>query len=177
MSTKNDYSADEWMAISAAPAAAGLAITLFDFSGTVRNAEDEDMDTVAKTVTRALVDAPEIVRVVAELLSGSSQPALPALPAGDRLHTREALISIVRMAVHAIEMKSPAEVEAFKAWLASVAAKVCHATSRGRGRTHVSCDQQDTINRLAEVLAVTVVSTRRKRGPFPSEKSLARNMS
>lgn len=175
MSTQNDYSADEWEAISAAPAAAGLAITLFDVGGSGKDAED--METVARTVTRALVDAPEIVRVVAELLSGSSRPALRALPAGDRVHTREALIATVRRAVHAIETKSPAEAEAFKAWLASVAAKACHATSPGRGQTQVGRDLQDTIDRLAEVLAVTILSTRRKRGPFPSEKSLARNIS
>jgi hypothetical protein len=35
MSTKTDYSAEEWKAISGAPVAAGLLITLSDPSGAV----------------------------------------------------------------------------------------------------------------------------------------------
>ena len=152
MSTMKDYSADEWKAISAAPTAAGLAISLSNAADTTGGVDDTAL--ISQAITRAVVNAPEIVRVVAGLASGS-RPELPTFPAGDRVRARLELIATVKKAVRAIEMKSPAEAEAFKAWLASVAAKVCHATSPDSGRTQVSLGQQDTIDRLAEVLAVS----------------------
>jgi hypothetical protein len=161
MSTMNDYSAAEWKAISAAPAAAALAIILSDFGRST--ADGEDTTVVAKAITRKLVSAPEIVRAVAERFRGGDRPELPPLREGDHVHGTEALIATVRIAVRAIEMKSPSEVEGFKAWLASVAAQVCHATSPGGGGTQVSHDRQDTIDRLAEILAVAgSVTPRRK---------------
>jgi hypothetical protein len=147
-----DYNADEWKAISAAPAAAGLAISLSNAGETTGGVDETAL--ISEAITRAFVNAPEIVRIVAEL-SKESRPELPTLPAGDRAHARLELIATVRKAVRAIEMKSPAEAEPFKTWLASVAAKVCHATSPDGGRTQVSRGQQDTIDRLAEVLAVS----------------------
>jgi hypothetical protein len=64
------------------------------------------------------------------------------------------LIGTVRIAVHAIEMRSPTEVEPYKAWLASVAARVCHATKPSAGRIQATRDEQDTIDRLSAVLGV-----------------------
>jgi hypothetical protein len=152
MSTMNDYSAAEWQAISTAPAAVGLAMTLSDFAGGIGDADETTV--LATAITRELLNAPEIVRAVAERFSGGGRPELPVLQEDDQVHSSEALIATIRNAVRAIETKSPTEVEGFKAWLASVAAKVCHATSPGGGGTQVSHERQEMIDRLTEVLAV-----------------------
>jgi hypothetical protein len=153
MSTRSDYSADEWKAISTAPAAAGLALTLSDVDGASEAAADSMA--VGRAITRSAIgDAPAIVRMLAESVRrGAGQPQLPDMAAGDRARSKDALIGTVRQAVRAIELKSPMEAEPFKAWLASVAAKVCHATNPGAG-AQVSRDRQDTIDRLADVLGV-----------------------
>ncbi len=155
MSTRNDYSADEWKAISAAPTAAGLVFVLSDVRGEIGATPDTPV--VASAIVQSTWSgAPEIVTVLIEnVKSGTGGPDLPELPRSDRAHAKEALIGTVRTAVGAIQRKSPAEAELFKAWLASVAARVCHASQpRGAG-THVSRDKQDTIDRLAVVLGVS----------------------
>jgi hypothetical protein len=172
MSTMNDYSAAEWTAISTAPGAVGLALTLSDFGRSTADADETTMP--ARAITGELLKAPEIVRAVAERFSAGGRPEPPVLQEDKPVHSREALIATVRSAVRAIEMKSPTEVEAFKAWLASFAAKLCHATGPGGGGTQVSHERQQTIDRLAEVLAVAWQSrgpARKKGGP--SESPLA----
>ena len=158
MSTKTDYSVDEWKAISGAPVAAGLFITLSDPSGPVGIAKEALA--VGKAITdSAAGDAPEIVKSLAEIVkSGAGRPELPDVPAGDRAKTKDALIGAIRAAVGAIERKSPGEVEAYKTWLASVAAKVSQASKEGGfvgiGGTRVSSDEQQALNQLADILGV-----------------------
>jgi hypothetical protein len=163
MSTRNDYSADEWKLIAAAPAAAGLAITLSDRTRVVGSADGATV--VGNAIARsALGDAPEIVKVLAtRVKSQNGRADLPEMPVGSRTQTRDALIAIVRRAVRAVETISPAEVEPFKTWLASVAAKVFHSAEVARlaanGGSPITRNAQDTITRLAEVLG-----SRRGRG-------------
>ena len=58
MSKKTDYSPEEWKAISGAPVAAGLFITLSDASGPVGIAKEAMA--VGKAITESAVgDAPE----------------------------------------------------------------------------------------------------------------------
>jgi hypothetical protein len=158
MSTKTDYSADEWKAISAAPVAAGLFITLSDASGPIGIAKEAIA--VGKAITEAAQgDAPEIVKSLAESVrTGGGRPELPDLTTGDRAQTKDAVIGAIRKAVGAVERQSPNEVEAYKTWLAAVAAKVAHASKEGGflgiGGTLVSRDEQEALNQLANVLAV-----------------------
>jgi hypothetical protein len=157
MSTRNDYSAEEWRAISAAPMAAGLALA---FSGHRRPFPvEEGAADVGRAISRSTFgDAPEIARVLAELVKMRGDRAtLPVLPNGNRAQSKHTLIAIVGSAVRAVETKSPGEVEPFKTWLASVAAKVLH-TAKDVGvpalnDTPIERDEQDTIQRLARVLA------------------------
>src|SRR5262245_48045159 len=104
MSTKNDYSTEEWKAISAAPVAAGLFITLSDASGPVGIAKEAIA--VGKAITdSAQGDAPEIVKSLAAMVkSGGERPELPDVPTGDRAQTKDALIGAIRTAVGAVEI-------------------------------------------------------------------------
>ena len=158
MSTRTDYSAEEWKAISAAPVAAGLLVTLADPSGPVGIAKEAMA--VGKAITQSeLGDAPEIVKALAEAVkSGGGRPELPDVPTGDRAETKNALIAAIKTAVRTVESKSPGEVEAYKKWLASVAAKVSQASKEGGflgvGGTLVSADEEGALKQLADVLGV-----------------------
>jgi hypothetical protein len=168
MSNKTHSSAEEWYAISVAPVAAGLVITLFDASGPAGIAKEALA--VAKAIARsASGDAPEIVKALAEnVRTGGGRPELPVVPSGDRTQTKTALIGAIRTAVGAVETKSPGEVEAYKTWLASVAAKVAQASREGGflgiGGTLVSTDEQDALNQLADVLGVSARERRHREG-------------
>ena len=161
MSTKNDYSSEEWKAISGAPAAAGLFITLADANGPVGIAKE------ALAVRNAIVDAarddaPEIIKALAETAKsgGGERPELPEVPKGDTAKVRVALIRTIKTAVDAVERKSPGEVDAYRTWLASVAKKVAQAAKEGGflgiGGTLVSGDEQEALDQLADVLGVDI---------------------
>jgi hypothetical protein len=159
MSTKSDYSAEEWKAISAAPVVAGLLITLSDASGPVGIAKEAMA--VSQTITEsASGDAPEIVKALAEhVTSGGGRPELPDVPKNDRAQMKDGLLRIIKTAVAAVETKSPAEAAAFKTWLVSVATKVAQASKEGGflgiGGTQVSTDEQEALRQLALTLGVS----------------------
>jgi hypothetical protein len=158
MSTKADYSAEEWKAISGAPVAAGLFITLSDASGPLGIAKE------AMAVGRAITESaesnsPDIVKAVAaSVKENGGRPELPDVPRGTREQTKEALIALLRSAAGAIDAKSPAEGAAFRTWLASVATNVARASKEGGflgfGGTVVSSDEQQALDQLAGVLGV-----------------------
>ena len=157
MSTKNDYSAEEWKAITGAPVAAGMFVSLSDASGPIGIAKE------ALAVGRAIAnsaggDAPEIVKSLAESVrAGGGRPELPNVPTGDRARTKDALIGTLKTAVDAVERKSPSEAPGYKSWLTSVATKVSEASREGGflgiGGTDVSPSEEEALNKLAEVLS------------------------
>jgi len=156
MSTKNDYSAEEWKAIASAPVAAGLLITLSDTSGPVGIAKE------AMAVGRAITDAaqgqePEIVKSIAMSLKDNGRPESPNVPMmGSRAESKMALTSTIRNAVDAVERHSPAEAQPYKTWLAAVARKVAEASKEGGflgiGGTLVSAKEEEALKELDEVL-------------------------
>src|SRR5262245_34366043 len=131
MSTRTDYSDAEWKAIISAPVAAGLLITLSDASGPLGITKE------AMAVGKAIADSasgevPEVVKAIAETAKAAgSRPELPDVPSGDRAKTKEALVGLIKSAVNAVQAKSPAEAQGYKAWLASVATKVAQASKEG----------------------------------------------
>jgi hypothetical protein len=159
MSTKADYTAEEWKAISGAPVATGLLVTLADASGPVGIAK-EAMAVGKAIIQSASGEAPEIVRTLAETVkSGEVRPELPDIPKGDRTQTKNALIGLVKTAVRTVETKSPGEVEGFKAWLVSVAAKVAQASKEGGflgfGGTLVSGEEEEALEHLNSLLGIS----------------------
>jgi hypothetical protein len=158
MSKKLDYAETEWKAISSAPVAAGLLITLADASGPAGIAKEALA--VGKAISdSALGNTPEVVKALAESVkSGGGRPPLPDVPMGDRAKTREALIGVIKTAVGALQKKSPGEVNSYKAWLASVAIKVAQASKAGgflgMGGTEVSRNERAALAQLAGILGV-----------------------
>jgi hypothetical protein len=159
MSKKTDYSAEEWKAISGAPVAAGLLITLADASDPVGIAKQALA--VGKALARSSTsgNAPEIVKSIAEnVKSAGGRPDLLDVLTGDRAQTNDVLIGAIKTAVRAVECKSPGEAEAYKAWLASIAAAASRASKEagflGLAGPMVSNDEEEAIQRLADALRV-----------------------
>jgi hypothetical protein len=158
MSKKNDYTSEEWKAISSAPMAAGLLVTLSDASGPVGIAKEAYA--AGKAITdSARGDAPEIVKALAESVkSGGGRPELPVVPTGDRAQMKVALIGTINTAVGAVERKSPGEADGYKRWLASVAENVSQASKEGGflgiGGTQVSREEQEALDQLNDLLGV-----------------------
>jgi hypothetical protein len=156
MSTKNDYSPEEWKAITGAPVAAGMFVALSDTSGLVGMAKEALA--VGKAIAEsARGDAPEVVKSLADSVkAGGGRPEMPSVPTGDPAKTRDALIGTLKTAVGAVERKSPSEATAYKTWLTNVATKVSEASREGgflgMGGTTVSSAEQDALNQLSEVL-------------------------
>jgi hypothetical protein len=159
MSTKNDYSADQWKAISGAPVAAGLYITLSDASGPIGIAKEAMA--VGKAITEsASGNAPDIVKALGESVKAAGgRPEVPDVPKTDRAQMKVALIGSLQNAIDAVAAKSPSEADAFKRWLLSVASKVAHASKEGGflgiGGIEVSTEEQEALNQLASALGST----------------------
>ena len=158
MSKKTDYDESEWKAITSAPLAAGLFITLADASGPI--GITKEAMAVGKAITdSATGDTPEVVKALAEGVKSGGRPTMPDLPSGDRTKTKEAIISLLNTAVGAIQTKSPGEAAAYKTWLTSVATKVSEAAKEGGflgiGGTRVSTEEQQALKELADVLGTS----------------------
>jgi hypothetical protein len=158
MSTQQDYNEAEWKAISSAPLAAGLLITLSDASGPIGLAKEALA--ISRAISESATGAPEVVKSVAESAkTWGGRPTMPDIPRGDRQQAKDALIGAINAAVGAVEAKSPAEVEKYKTWLASVAVRVAHASKEGGflgvGGTPVSAEEQAAVEQLAAMLNVS----------------------
>jgi hypothetical protein len=159
MSTKNDYTIEEWKAITGAPAAAGLYITLADASGPVGIVKEAMA--VGRAITdSASTDTPDIVKALAESVrNAGGRPELPEVPRTDRAQAKVALIGTLQNAITAIAAKSPGEADAFKKWLLGVATNVAHASKEGGflgiGGTEVSKEEQEALGELSRALGST----------------------
>ena len=181
MSTKTDYDSEEWKSISAAPVAAGLMIILSDARDPVGVA---NAMTVGNAITQsARGDLPDFVKSLVETVTRrAGGPELPEIPANDRRQAKNVLIATMSTAVRTVERKSPAEVEAYKVWLAVVAANVSRASKQsglsGFIDAPLSFDEKEALEQLASVLAVrwrdrvelsaTPAASRFLRGRHPS---------
>jgi hypothetical protein len=159
MSTKADYSTDQWKAISDAPMAAGMLISLADMSGPIAMAKE------AMAVGRAIIDsatgdAPDVAKALAaSVKEGGGRPRVPDVWSGDRAKTTEALLGAINLAVAAVAQQSPGEVHAYKTWLVGVATKVAEAAKEGGflgfGGTPVSTGEQEGLEHLRRALGLT----------------------
>ncbi len=159
MSTKADYSTDQWKAIADAPLAAGMLISLADMSGPIGMAK-EAMAVGKAIIDSARGDAPDVVKALAaSLKDGGGRPTVPDVWSGDRATTTEALLDAINLAVAAVAQQSPGEVQAYKTWLVSVATKVAEASREGGflgfGGTQVSSGEQEGLEHLRRALGLT----------------------
>jgi hypothetical protein len=160
MTTKADFTDEEWARLERAPIVAGMAISLADPGGPIE-AVKESMAAI-KTMTEAaqshggseLVDA--VAKSVTEKAQQRKSPLGDFKPRGAQ--AREQILEELRAANELVtEKATPEEAAAFREWLLSAAKRTADAAKEGGfmgfNAQRVSEGEQRMLDQLGEVLA------------------------
>jgi hypothetical protein len=160
MTTKADFTDEEWARLERAPVVAGMAISLADPGGPIE-ALKESMATVKTILDTAktgadgeLVD--EVAKDVAAKLQQRQNPARDFRPKGTM--AGEEILDELR-AVNRIltEKATPEEADGFRKWLVGAAQRTADAAKEGGfmgfGAEQVSEGEQRMLDKLGEVLS------------------------
>jgi hypothetical protein len=166
MTTKADFSAEEWAEIKRAPFMAGLAVVAASPSGPFGVVKE------MFAVGRALADVKNkgaaasdlVTALVADLeAGGASAQSAPAELQGkspDQIK-RYSIEALQHVAAVVGRKAKPDEVQAFKQWLVSVSQRVAEAAREGGflgfGGTQVSEQEASVIKELSASLGTTTV--------------------
>jgi xanthine dehydrogenase iron-sulfur cluster and FAD-binding subunit A len=148
MSLRSSFSADEWAAVTGAPALAATAVAAAERGGTLRESV-----ALAQTYQRAARDSPgELVR---ELLG--SPPTMDPVQANDADELAQRAAERVRTALAAVHAHvDTREADEYRRFIAEVAATVARAHKEGGflgfGGKQVSEREQAVIDRIEGVL-------------------------
>jgi len=156
MSSKTDYTAEEWAKLVRAPLLAGLALTLADPGGPIESAKEA-------LATMKIMTAPESA---AELLVAVSQEAKTMMEARrnplddfkpDPPKVGEQVLDEMRMVGGILAAKAtPLEAEAFRSWLMRAAQSAADAAKEGGflgfGAVRVSEGEQQMLDQLRAAL-------------------------
>jgi hypothetical protein len=158
MTTKADFTQEEWARLARAPLVAGMAITLADPGGPIETLKESSA--ALRTVLEAAEDGQhgELVRSlasdVAEQARQRHNPLAGFRPKG--AHAADEVLEELR-AVNAllVERVTPEEREQFREWLKTAAQRAATAAREGGflgfGSELVSEREQQMLDRLAEV--------------------------
>jgi len=158
MTTKADYTDEEWAVLRRAPQVAGFAVTLADPGGPIE-------------ITKETVAALKAVGKPAgaqELLVAVSQDAMAQAQARHNVvkeidlkpaTAREQIVEELRRANEILATKAtPEEAESFRAWLMEAAQDAAEAAKEGGflgiGAVRVSEGEQAMLARLREILGI-----------------------
>jgi hypothetical protein len=160
MTTKADFTDEEWARLERAPFVAGMAISLADPGGPIETLK-ETMATV-KTVAEVassggrgeLVDA--AARSIAEKVQKRQNPLKDFRPRGAL--AGETILQELREVNELVKQKAtPEEAAAFRAWILEAAKRAADAAKEGGfmgfRAEQVSKGEQQMLDKLAEALA------------------------
>ena len=148
MATKDDFSAQEWEAISDGPIYAGLMIITASKGGTFR-----ETFSMSKTWAEARQRHGE-----SELLDAivAEKPKLDEKP-GSAIELHNAGIEMLRQAVQVIEAKSPGDLDAYRSFVTGLAERVAAAhTEHGE---KVSSGERSVLDEIAGALVFEAPSS------------------
>jgi hypothetical protein len=163
MTTRQDYTPEEWARIVGAPMVAGIAVTAADPGGlwsTVREstatagalrtakAEGHDSGLIGEIVAAyETPDGRDMARAVLKDQTAGRKPA----------EVVEAALTELGAVAGLVAARAPGEAPAFKAWLQDIARKVAEAGTEGGflgfGGVKVSEAEKATLARLSTALA------------------------
>ena len=141
MATAEDFSAEEWEAISDGPVYAGMMVTTASKGGTIR-----EMFSMSKTWAEARQQHGE-----SELLDAivAEKPKLDEKP-GTAIELHNAGIRMLQEAVRVLEAKSPDDVDAYRGFVTGLAERVAQAHEE-RGQ-QISPGEQTVLDEIAGAL-------------------------
>ena len=158
MTTKADFTDEEWARLERAPVVAGMAISLADPGGPIE-AVKETMATI-KTITEAAQSADgELVNAVAKSFAEKARKR--ESPMGDfkpkgALAGQEILKELQGVNALVAEKATPEEAASFREWLLSAAKRAADAAKEGGfmgfNAKRVSEGEQEMLDKLREAL-------------------------
>ncbi len=160
MTTKSDFTEEEWARLERAPLVAGMAITLADPGGPIEVIKESAAAFKAVTEAAGTGDQPELV---AEAAKGATEKAQQRQsPLGDfkpkGAMAGEEILEELR-AVNSLlgEKATPEEAASFRQWLLTAAQRSADAAKEGGfmgfKAERVSEGEQKMLDRLGEVLS------------------------
>jgi hypothetical protein len=160
MTTKADYTAEEWELLRKAPLIMAAAVIVSDLSGSVGVAREFLSMAQAVEETAQRHDANELVAaLVADLQSPQGEHTEETEDITDIAEARAKALAESREIAELLARKAPAdEAEGFKRWMLSIAERVSKAAREGGvlgiGSKLVSEKETTMIDELAEALGV-----------------------
>lgn len=158
MTTKDDFTDEEWARLERAPVVAGMAISLADPGGPIE-AVKETMATI-KTVGEAAQSGGELVPAVAKSFAEKAKRREGLMgdfkPKGS-MAGQEILEELKAVNELVTEKATPEEAAAFREWLLSAARRAADAAKEGGflgfNAKRVSEGEQQMLDKLGEVLS------------------------
>jgi hypothetical protein len=156
MTTKTDYTDEEWATLTRAPIVAGMAISLADPGGPIE--VTKELLATLRAVTNPTTEAELVASISQEVGAMAQQRKNPAgdfKPKGPM--AGQQILDEVRTAAEIVRSKAPAEeADAFRDWLMAVAQQAADAAKEGGflgfGAEQVSAGEREMLTRLGEAL-------------------------
>jgi hypothetical protein len=162
MTTKADFTEEEWTRLERAPLVAGMAITFADPGGPIETLKESlagvktIVDTAKTGSGSELVDG--LAKDVAEKAKRRENPLKGFKPRGT-MAGAEIVDELGEVNQIVTEKATPEEAEAFRAWLLDAAQRTADAAKEGGflgfNAVRVSEGEQKMLDKLREVLAVS----------------------
>jgi hypothetical protein len=163
MTSKTDFTDEEWERLGRAPLLAGMAISIADPGGPIEAARESSA--ALRTVAEAAKDGGfgELVKAVAQDVAAKAQRRESPLGAfrPDRRDPRRDILDELR-AVNSllVDKATPAEVAEFREWLRAAAQRTALAAKEGGflgiGGELVSEREQQMLETLGEIFGSTI---------------------
>ena len=158
MTTKSDFTEEEWAAVLRAPIVAGMAISIADPGGPIE--VTKELMATLRAVTDPTTETElvkSISQEIAELTRQKKNPAGDFKPKGP-VPGQQVLDEVERVARIVRAKATPEEADAFGAWLMTVARQAADAAKEGGflgfGAEQVSSGEREMLARLGAVLGV-----------------------
>jgi hypothetical protein len=153
MTTKSDFTEEEWVRVRRAPFVAGMAISLADPGGPIEMAK-ESMATV-KTATNPPTREPLLADVALDIQSMTQQRQNPLsdFKVTDAAQAGQQILDELRAVKDLVAAKAaPEETSAFGQWLVATAQAAADAAKEGGflgfGATQISEGEKDMIDKV-----------------------------
>jgi hypothetical protein len=157
MSTKADFTKEEWELLLKAPLMAGMAVVAASPSGPIGMVQE--MFAVSKGILQGTEGAtnPLIGALMADVKAGN-RPSMPAERPADIAQAKAQALGGCREVAALLGRKAPGEAEGFKRWLLTTAQRAAEAAKEGgflgMGGVQVSDAEKAALAEVAGALGV-----------------------
>ena len=159
MTTKADYEAEEWEAISLLPTRVSFAVMISGTPGPIQVVHETGV--FAAHVIEQPKDGNELVEAVVTLYRTDKETPKAAAPQKETMASyRDEALAACRKVNDILAAKStPEEADGYKQWVVGLGRKVAEASKEGGflgiGGTRVSAEEQATLSETAAALGVS----------------------